>query len=74
MELETLSKGHPDNVSTNSSIKVKRNTSSTDLSGSIFQELYDAIDSDQFDISIGGEVSDRLEEEWIGSFTECLNA
>ncbi|KAG0586110.1 hypothetical protein KC19_2G064900 [Ceratodon purpureus] len=75
VKLETSSKGYRENVPTNSEIKIERNTSGTDLSGSIFQELYDAIDSDQYDGSnIGGEVTDLLEEEWIGSFTDCLNA
>lgn len=74
VKLETSSKGYRENVPTNTEIKIERNTSGADLSGSIFQELYDAIDSDQYDGSnIGGEVTDLLEEEWIGSFTDCLN-
>lgn len=71
LELETL--GNSDNVSTNFDAK-KRNISSTDLSCSMFQELYDAIDSHQFDVSVGAEVQDLLQEEWFGTFTKCLNA
>jgi hypothetical protein len=53
----------------------KRTISSTDLlSHGIFQELYDAIESDQFEVSFGAEVTDLLQEQWFGSFTECLNA
>ena len=74
VELETSSKGHPENGSVTSNAKIKRGISNTDLSGGIFQDLYDAIDSDDFNVSIGGEVPDLLEEEWFGSFTECLNA
>lgn len=53
----------------------KHNLSTTDeVSHGIFQDLYDAIESDQFDVCLGAEVTDALQEEWYGSFTECLNA
>jgi len=66
---------NPEKVDTTKFDIRKRNISSTDLlSHGIFQELYDAIDSDQFDVCLGAEVTDLLQEEWYGSFTECLNA
>jgi hypothetical protein len=52
---------------------VKRTISSTDLTSGLFQELYDAIESDQFDFSFGGAALD-LPQEWFGSFQECINA
>jgi len=53
----------------------KHNLSTTDeVSHGIFQDLYDAIESDQFDVCLDAEVTDLLQEEWYGSFTECLNA
>ncbi|KAG0568580.1 hypothetical protein KC19_6G030600 [Ceratodon purpureus] len=64
VDAQTPSKGNP----------MKRIISSTDLTTGLFQELYDAFESDQFDVSLGDGASDLLQEEWYGSFTECLNA
>ncbi|KAG0612436.1 hypothetical protein M758_6G027500 [Ceratodon purpureus] len=64
VDAQTPSKGNP----------MKRIISSTDLTTGLFQELYDAFESDQFDVSLGDAASDLLQEEWYGSFTECLNA
>lgn len=64
MALQTPSKSNP----------VKLSISSADLKTGSFQELYEAFESDQFDINLGDEVPDLLQEEWYGSFTECLNA
>jgi hypothetical protein len=51
---------------------VKRIISSTDLTSGLFQELYDAFESDQFNVSLGGAALD-IPQEWFGSFPECMN-
>lgn len=71
IKLEISSKGSPPTASTFGA--KKRNFSCIDMSRGFFQELYDEIDSDQFDASISG-VPVLLQEQWYGSFTECLNA
>ncbi len=53
---------------------IKRIKSSTDLTSDLFRELYDPFETlDQFDVSLGGVVPD-LQEEWYGSFAQCLNS
>lgn len=76
-EVKAVPKGtnNPETVGTMMVDTRKRKLSTTDeVSHGIFQDLYDAIDSDQFDVCLGAEVTELLQEEWYGSFTECLNA
>lgn len=76
-EVEAVPKGinKPKSVGTTTVDTRKRNLSTADeVSHGIFQDLYDVIESDQLDVCLGAEVTELLQEEWYGSFTECLNA
>jgi hypothetical protein len=75
--VEAVPKGinKPKSVGTTTVDTRKRNLSTTDeVTHGIFQDLYDVIESDQLDVCLGAEVTELLQEEWYGSFTECLNA
>lgn len=47
---------------------------SEEMPHALFQELFDSIQSQNFEIGAVDAVQDIIPEEWLETFTECLSA